>query len=408
VVGVQYKVLDQEVAEGQEREVRVVHAPLTIVADGIWSSLRKEVDAGAKPHMVSTFVGLVMEHPPMESPLPVRGCGHVVLGEPSPILLYQISSTETRVLVSPMNSLPVMLFPLGGDDHRSGPCMRTLWLSLVDMLLITACKAPNALTASPPPHATHTQVDIAGKMPSAATGELQKYLREQTAPQLPSGVQPAFLRAVDKGSFKSMPNRSLPRARIDKDGVMLLGDALNMRHPLTGGGMTVAIRDVETAVGLLTDTDVRDHAAMRRLKATFVARRREYAATINVLANALHSVFSTPGMDPTRKDLRDACFDYLSMGGCFAAGPIGLLSGLTPKPSVLATHFFMVALYGVQRYLRPFPTPRGLRRMYDVLHVACSIIMPLLEKEQSTVLSWWPCRTLINLIFPFRQALTEA
>jgi len=50
--------------------------------------------------MVSTFVGLILQHPPMESPVPFRGCGHVILAEPSPVLMYQISSTETRVLVS--------------------------------------------------------------------------------------------------------------------------------------------------------------------------------------------------------------------------------------------------------------------------------------------------------------------
>lgn len=32
-----------------------------------------------------------------------------------------------------------------------------------------------------------------------------------------------------------------------------------------------------------------------------------------------------------------------------AAGPVSLLSGLNPRPSVLVTHFFMVALFGVGR-----------------------------------------------------------
>lgn len=74
-------------------------APLTVVADGLWSGLRSKVDANAKPFVVSTFVGLILQHPPMESPLPFRLHGHVVLAEPSPVLLYQISSTETRILV---------------------------------------------------------------------------------------------------------------------------------------------------------------------------------------------------------------------------------------------------------------------------------------------------------------------
>ena len=46
--------------------------------------------------------------------------------------------------------------------------------------------------------------------------------------------------------------------------------------------------------------------------------------------------------------MRQACFDYLRLGGVYAQGPISLLSGLNPRPFVLVAHFFMVALYGVR------------------------------------------------------------
>lgn len=35
-----------------------------------------------------------------------------------------------------------------------------------------------------------------------------------------------------------------PRLTESFPGVLLLGDAYNMRHPLTGGGMSVALNDV--------------------------------------------------------------------------------------------------------------------------------------------------------------------
>lgn len=245
-------------------------------------------------------------------------------------------------------------------------------------------------------------MDIHGKMPSASTGELQEHLLGHVMPQLPSALQGPFRLAVDSGRIKSMPNRAMPCAKQgDKDGVLLLGDALNMRHPLTGGGMTVAIRDAEAVLRLLEGTDVKDPKAVRQLKRRFASERRAWAATINVLANALHAVFSTPGGDATRTDLRDACFDYLAIGGYCAGGPINLLSGLAPKPGILATHFFLVAFHGVAQYLRPFPTPKRLARMYAMLHVACQIIMPLLTVERSTVLAAWPVRTLIGLLFPY-------
>jgi len=55
------------------------------------------------------------------------------------------------------------------------------------------------------------------------------------------------------------------------------------------------------------------------------------ASTINTLAGALYKVFSA-SPDQARKELRQACFDYLSLGGSFSTGPVALLSGLNPRP----------------------------------------------------------------------------
>lgn len=58
--------------------------------------------------------------------------------------------------------------------------------------------------------------------------------------------------------------------------------------------------------------------------------------------------------------MRQACFDYLSLGGIFSTGPVALLSGLNPRPLSLVLHFFAVAIYGVGRLLLPFPSPQRL------------------------------------------------
>ena len=84
------------------------------------------------------------------------------------------------------------------------------------------------------------------------------------------------------------------------------------------------------------------------------------ASTINTLAGALYKVFSA-SPDQARKEMRQACFDYLSLGGVFSTGPVALLSGLNPCPLSLVLHFFAVAIYGVGRLLLPFPS---LRRMW--------------------------------------------
>lgn len=190
VVGVQYREAGKDGNEGasQARVTREVRAPLTLVADGIWSGLRKCANKN-RPQMMSTFVGVLVTHEPDAAPVPHTHCGHVVLANPSPILIYQISSTETRVLV-----------------------------------------------------------DVAGPMPSAANGGLAKFLREESAPQLPESFQPAFLEAVARGDIKSMPNRAMASSSFHRQGALLIGDALNMRHPLTGGGMTVAIKVQRTLI----------------------------------------------------------------------------------------------------------------------------------------------------------------
>lgn len=84
------------------------------------------------------------------------------------------------------------------------------------------------------------------------------------------------------------------------------------------------------------------------------------ASTINTLAGALYKVFCA-SPDKARQEMREACFDYLSLGGVFSNGPVALLSGLNPRPMSLVIHFFAVAVYGVGRLLLPFPS---LKRMW--------------------------------------------
>jgi squalene monooxygenase len=136
----------------------------------------------------------------------------------------------------------------------------------------------------------------------------------------------------------------------------------------------------------------------------FQEARKSHATTINVLSFALYRVFSKPASDNgTRARLREACLEYLSLGGLYTAGPVGLLAGLTPKPAVLVAHFFAVASFAMKRALLPCPTPQRIRQGYDLLHVACIIIMPLLQNEKATFLSSNMFVTLTNILFPWKN-----
>ncbi|KAJ6954797.1 hypothetical protein NC652_006291 [Populus alba x Populus x berolinensis] len=214
--GVQYKTKD-----GQEL---MAFAPLTIVCDGCFSNLRRSL-CNPKVDVPSCFVGMILEN----CQLPCANHGHVILGDPSPILMYPISSTEIRCLV-----------------------------------------------------------DIPGqKVPSISSGEMAKYLKTVVAPQLPPEVYDAFLAAVDKGNIRTMPNRSMPAAPYPTPGALLMGDAFNMRHPLTGGGMTVALSDIVVLRNLLRPLrDLNDSPTLCKYLESFYTLRKVscISGVISVLA----------------------------------------------------------------------------------------------------------------------------
>jgi squalene monooxygenase len=83
VLGVNYKppVTDDDPTPG----VKQLFAPLTVVADGCFSRFRNEI-ATRQVNVKSHFVGFVLQ----DCPLPYPNHGHVILANPSPILLYQV------------------------------------------------------------------------------------------------------------------------------------------------------------------------------------------------------------------------------------------------------------------------------------------------------------------------------
>ena len=108
------------------------HAPLTVDCSGCFSKFRPLLSA-AKPSYSSHFVALLLRD--VELPYPEHG--YVTLADPAPVLMYAIGTGELRALV-----------------------------------------------AVPDP------------LPSLGNGDLQRYLSERIAPQMPPFLEPAFRRAV--------------------------------------------------------------------------------------------------------------------------------------------------------------------------------------------------------------------
>lgn len=217
-------------------EKDVYFGQLTVLADGYASKFRKEYISRSVVSK-SRFWGLEL----IDADLPRPLHGHVVLSEGAPVLLYQIGSRETRALVD----------------------------------------VPDGLESAQPKN-----------------GGVKGHLRNVVLPSLPDCVKPSFSRALDEGKLRSMPNSFLPPSVNRVPGMVMLGDAMNMRHPLTGGGMTVAFNDVVLLRDLLSPDVVSDFGNTRlvlKQMERFHWQRKNLTSVINILAQALYSLFAANG-----------------------------------------------------------------------------------------------------------------
>jgi squalene monooxygenase len=285
------------------------NAKLTFVCDGAFSALRSEISENEKK-IRSFFGGLILKH----AHLPYSGHGHVFVIKPSPVLVYPISSTETRVLID---------FP-GEQAPRPG-------------------------------------------------AELKQYLMETVCPQLPESVRPCFIEALETTRIKIMPNHIMPARPKLVGGAVMLGDSLNMRHPLTGGGMTVAFTDTWILCSGLNSTRDLEPESLDVHIEKYYRRRPERDATINILADALYGVMSN-------EDLAGACFRYLKQGGVKSAEPMSLLSAVSRRRSLLIRHFFAVA---VEDFVRNVFTLRKIN--FKMIADAIRIIGPLMANERAHI-----------------------
>ncbi|KAK7956763.1 squalene monooxygenase [Apiospora aurea] len=284
ILGVEARTVDPDTGK---KKPDFFFGQLTIVADGYASIFRKQY-VGRMPEVRSKFYALEL----IDCPLPEQGYGHVCCGDQTVVLLYQIGTHETRALID---------VPLNCPD------------------------------AAP------------------AKGGVRGYMANVVLPQLPAAIQPSFRAALEKDDKipRSMPNSWLPPSRQDTNpGIVVLGDAMNMRHPLTGGGMTVALNDVLLLSELLAPDQIPnlgDSAAVSKAMAKFHWQRKSLTSIINVLAMALYSLFSAA--DPNLTVLRKGCFAYFKKG--IVDEPVGMLGGLIQRPLTLAYHFFTVAFLSV-------------------------------------------------------------
>lgn len=296
--------------KGADEPVQI-NASLTVLSDGIFSAFRQGLSAADKK-VSGHFLGLLLK----DTQLPYTNHGHVIITDNAPVLVYPVSSDETRVLI-----------------------------------------------------------DFPGDTPPRKGEELTSFLNNNIGKQLPAAIQPSFYTAVAEGKFKVMPNHLMAAKPVVKNGGVLLGDSLNMRHPLTGGGMTVAFTDVYLLGSELMKVNFADKAKVYDAVKAFYKQRTSQTASINILADALYGVMRND-------DLKMACFQYLKQGGNYAEQPVSILSAVSRDVNMLIRHFFAVAVFGMAKLLLPLPTPQRSKRAYRMLADAVNIISPLLKNEK--------------------------
>lgn len=107
--------------------------------------------------------------------------------------------------------------------------------------------------------------------------------------------------------------------------------------------MTVALSDVALLGELLAPSNVPNLDDTKQVlgQMTFHWRRKSHSFVINILAQAMYSLFAAD--DYYLQVLRQGCFQYLARGGACVDGPASLLGAIIRKPAVLVYHFFAMA-----------------------------------------------------------------
>ncbi|KAK5998714.1 Squalene epoxidase ERG1 [Cladobotryum mycophilum] len=325
ILGVETKTtVDKETGE---KKNDYYFGQLTIIADGYDSKFRKQV-TGTKPIVKSKFYALEL----IDAKLPELHHGHVIIGNAFPILLYQIGTHETRALFDVPQGIP---------------------------------------EASP------------------ANGGVRGYIKNHAIPALPESVRPAAEKALEDGKIpRSMPNSWLPAVPQTPNGLILLGDAYNMRHPLTGAGMSVAFNDALTLADVLHPDRIPslgDAPAVQEAMKKLYWRRKNYSSILNTLAQALYALFAAN--DRQLSALQMGCFEYFRREQ--TDGPVGMLGALIHRPLCLAYHFFYVAfvgmwMHGAQVIGNPlgfWKAPLAFLDCILILWRACVVFVPVIWKE---------------------------
>uniref|UniRef100_A0A0B7BJX4 Squalene monooxygenase n=1 Tax=Arion vulgaris TaxID=1028688 RepID=A0A0B7BJX4_9EUPU len=228
-------------------------------------------------------------------------------------------------------------------------------------------------------------VDVRGGIPR----NIEEYLLETVCPNLPEYIQQAFQDSVVNGRKRMMPASFLPPCPIIRPGVLVLGDAYNMRHPLTGAGMSVCLNDIVIWREFLQGIpDFSDYEAIIKLLRVFHLRRKSnHSFVVNVLANSWHLMLADGNKHLS--EIRKAGMEYFSLGGKCVENTVSLITIMNAKPHVFFGYVMILSVYLLYYVLRTEPfwaIHRACYRSYGILLTAYKIFFPLVWSEARSLI----------------------
>ncbi|KAG2239599.1 hypothetical protein Bca52824_091557 [Brassica carinata] len=302
-------------------------APLTVVCDGCHSNLRRSLNDN-NAEVTAYEIGYISRNCRLEQPDKL----HLIMAKPSFAMMYQISSTDVR-------------------------CNFEL---------------------------------LSKNLPSVSNGEMASFVKNSIAPsylsafmwQVPLKLRKTFLKGLDEGShIKITQAKRMPATLSRKKGVIVLGDAFNMRHPVIASGMMVLLSDILILSRLLKPLgNLGDENKVSEVMKSFYVLRKPMSATVNTLGNSFWQVLIA-STDEAREAMRQGCFDYLSSGGFRTSGLMALIGGMNPRPLSLFYHLFVISLSSIGQLLSPFPTPLRVWHSLRLLDLSLKMLVPHLKAE---------------------------
>ncbi|KAG2744634.1 squalene epoxidase [Suillus brevipes Sb2] len=198
--------------------------------------------------------------------------------------------------------------------------------------------------------------------------DLKEHIICDIVPQLPSSVRAPILNALETSRVRRVPHFYLPPTKqggCSKVGAFLLGDSLNMRHPLTAGGMTVAFNDAVILSELLAQIESFGNwdevsAVLRK----WHHLRKPLASTINTMSMSWAGIFAAEG--EAFDIMQEGAFKFFGKGAEYYEEPMSLAAGITHSPLLLARSSLAIAFYSIWvLFTHPRPGNKSAPQFYE-------------------------------------------